>query len=99
MAITDDVESQEERPCLHCLIIDVIDSYFADYPVSEDEPDMIDTAEVVTAVAKTVAELTCGQDAAARQKTIDQLTQEVLQYDEEFRQQDVMGGTGSGARH
>ena len=99
MAITDELETQEERPCLHCLIIDVIDNYFAEYPVSEEDPDMIDTAEVVTAVAKTIAELTCSQDSVARQKMIDQLTKEVLQYDEEFRQQDMMGSTGSGARH
>lgn len=99
MAMSDNPEGQDDRPCLHCLMIEVIDGYFADYPVSEEDPDAIDTTEVITAVAKTMAELTCSQDAGDRQKMIDQLVREVLDYDEEYRQQDVLGGTGSGARH
>jgi hypothetical protein len=97
--MSDDQDEQEERPCLHCLIVEVIDGFFAEYPVSADEPDTIDTAEVITAVAKTMAELTCSQDAAGRQNMIEQLMREVMNYDEEYRQQDKMGRAGSDARH
>ncbi len=89
----------DERPCLHCVIVETIDAFFAEYPVSEEDPDAVDTGEVVTAVAKTVAELTCGQDTAGRQNLIEQLMREVMEYDAEFRQQDAMGTPGSGARH
>jgi hypothetical protein len=89
----------DERPCLHCVIVETIAAFFAEYPVSEEDPDVVDTGEVVTAVAKTVAELTCGQDTAGRQTLIEQLMREVMEYDAEFRQQDAMGTPGSGARH
>jgi len=98
-AINDDQKDDEERPCLHCLIVGTIDSFFADYPVSEEEPDAIDTGEVVTALAKIVAEMTCSMDGAGRQKMIEQLMQEAVSYDTEFRQQDQLGTAASGARH
>jgi hypothetical protein len=99
MADEDTEIEDDERPCLHCVIVETIDAFFAEYPVSEEDPDVVDTGEVVTAVAKTVAELTCGQDSAARQSLIEQLMREVMQYDAEFREQDAMGTPGSGARH
>jgi len=95
----DEQSDDEERPCLHCLIVEVVDSFFAEYPVSAEAPDVIDTDEVITALAKTVAELTCGQDAATRQTIIEQLTAGVMEYDAEYRQQDQMGQAGSHARH
>jgi hypothetical protein len=58
--MSDEFDDQE-RPCLHCMMVELIDDFFADYPATTGEPDMIDTGEVVTAIAKTVAELTCGQ--------------------------------------
>jgi hypothetical protein len=94
-----DIQDDEERPCLHCLFVDVIDNYFAEYPVSADDPDTIDTQEVLVALAKTVAELTSGQDAAGRAKIIDDLTREIMNYDAEYRQHDAFGGGGAGARH
>jgi hypothetical protein len=97
--LADEPSDDEERPCLHCLIVEVVDSFFAEYPVSTDVPDAIDTDEVVTALAKTMAELTCGQDAAARQNIIDQLTRGIMEYDAEYRQQDQLGQAGSHARH
>jgi hypothetical protein len=95
----DDQNENDERPCLHCVIVEVIDNFFADYPVSNDEPDTIDTEEVVTAVAKTIAELTCSQDPSVRQTMIEQLMREIMNYDAEYRQQDEMGRAGSEARH
>jgi hypothetical protein len=89
----------EEPPCLHCLIVEVIDSFFAEYPVSAEEADAASVDEVVTAVAKTVAELTCAQDSTGRQNLIEQLMREVMHYDAEFRQQDALGVAGSAARH
>ena len=97
--MAEEQNEDEERPCLHCLIVEMIDDFFAEYPVSTDEPEAIDTEEVITAVAKTVAELTYSQDAAGRQNMIEQLMREIMNYDAEYRQQDEMGAAGSGARH
>ena len=63
----------QERPCLHCMMVELIDDFFAEYPAASGEPDAIDTDEVVTAIAKTVAELTYGQDGTIRQQLIEQL--------------------------
>ena len=97
--MSDDQSTDEERPCLHCLMIELIDNFFAEYPGSSDEPDTVDTDEVVTAVAKTVAELTYAQNAAGRQNLIEQLMREVMKFDAEYRQQEEMGTAGSDARH
>jgi len=97
--MADEQNDDEERPCLHCLIVEVVDNFFVEYPVSADESDAIDTNEVITALAKTMAELTCGQDAKARQDMIEQFTHDVMEYDAEYRQQDQMGQAGSHARH
>jgi hypothetical protein len=97
--LADEQSDDEERPCLHCLIVEVVDSFFAEYPVAADVPDVIDTDEVITALAKTVAELTCGQDAPTRQNIIEQLTRGIVEYDAEYRQQDQLGQAGSHARH
>jgi len=97
--MSDDQEANEERPCLHCLIVELIDDFFAEYPVAPGEPNTIDTDEVITAVAKTVAELTSSQDGAIRQNMIEQLTREIMNFDAEFREQDTMGTVRSHARH
>jgi hypothetical protein len=97
--MSDDQEANEERPCLHCLIVELIDDFFAEYPAAAGEPDTIDTDEVITAVAKTVAELTFSQDRAIRQNMIEQLMREITNYDREFREQDTMGTDRSHARH
>jgi hypothetical protein len=89
----------QERPCLHCMMVEVIDDFYAEYPVPTGEPDTIDTDEVIIAVAKTVAELTCGQDAATRQQLIERLMREVAHYDAEFRREAEEGIVGSDARH
>ena len=97
--MSDDQETDGERPCLHCLMVELIDNFFAEYPVATGEPNTIDTDEVITAVAKTVAELTSGQDGAVRQNMIKQLMREIMNYDAEFREQEKMGVPGSDARH
>jgi hypothetical protein len=52
---------------------------------------------VITAIAKTVAELTCSQDGAIRQQLIERLMREIMNYDAEFRQEDRTGAIGSAA--
>jgi hypothetical protein len=80
-------------------MVEVIDEFFAEYPASTDEQNTLDPDEVITAVAKTVAELTCSQDEAIRQNMIEQLMREIINYDAEFRGQEAMGTVGSDARH
>jgi hypothetical protein len=65
----------------------------------EGEPDAIDTDEVITALAKTVAELTCSQNGANRQQIIEKLMREIMDNDAEFRRDDVSGAIGSAVRH
>ena len=53
----------QERPCLHCMIVDLIEDFFAEYPATAGGSDKVDTSEadeVIVAIAKTVAELTSG---------------------------------------
>jgi hypothetical protein len=71
--MSENQDEGEERPCLHCFIAEVIDEFFAEYPATADEPDTGDTAELIVAVGKTVAELTFSQDGAVGQKIIQQL--------------------------
>ena len=89
----------QERPCLHCMMLELIDDFFAEYPAASGEPDAIDTDEVVTAIAKTVAELTSGQHSTIRQQLIEQLMREIIDYDAEFRRDAGTGAIGSDARH
>jgi len=94
-----DERDDEERPCLHCMMVELIDDFFAEYPATADEPNTIDIDEVVTALAKTVAELTCGQNGTIRQELIERLTREIMDYDAEFRKDAGTNAMGSDARH
>ena len=91
--------NDQERACLHCMIIELIDDFFAEYPATTGEPDTIDTDEVIIAIAKTVAELTCSQDATIRQQLIERLMREIMNYDIEFRRDGGTGAIGSVVRH
>jgi hypothetical protein len=81
------------------MIVELIDNFFAEYPATTGEANTIDTDEVILAVAKTVAELTCGQDGMIRQQLIERLMGEIMNYDAEFRRDDGTGAIGSVARH
>ena len=97
-----EAKNDQERPCLHCAMMEVIDDFFAEYPTSPDQSDKVDAAEadeVIDAIAKIVAELTCRQYGAIRQQMIEQLTLEIMKYDGEFRREDAVGAIGSHARH
>jgi hypothetical protein len=97
-----DEPNNQERPCLHCMMVELIDDFFAEYPATAGGSDKVDTGEaneVIVAVAKTVAELTSQQDGTIRQQLIEQLTREIMNYDAEFRREDAAGAIGSHARH
>jgi hypothetical protein len=68
-----EAQDTEERPCLHCMMVELIEEFFAENPATSGEPDTIDTDEVIIALAKTVADLTCGQDSTVRQQIIGNL--------------------------
>jgi hypothetical protein len=84
MAMSDNPESNDERPCLHCLIGDLIDEFYAEYGSLSGEKDTLDVDEIITALAKTVAEITYGSDAATRQRVVDGLIREISQFEAEY---------------
>ena len=89
----------QERPCLHCMIVELIDDFFDEYPAATSETDTIDPDEVLTAIAKTVAGITYGQNGTIRQQLIEQLMREIMDYDAEFRREAGTSAMGSDARH
>ena len=86
--------NDEERPCLHCLIGDLIDEFYAEYGSLSGEKDTVDVDEIITALAKTVAEVTFGSDAALRQRILDDLIREISQFEAEYA-----NSPGSDMRH
>jgi hypothetical protein len=97
-----EVQNDQDRPCLHCMMVELIDDFFSEYPTGAGESDKVDTGEadeVIDAIAKTVAELTCRQDGTIRQQLIEQLMREIVDYDAEFRREDAAGVIESHARH
>ena len=91
----------QERPCLHCMMVELIDDFFAEYPATaaSDKVDTAEADEVIDAIAKTVAELTRKQDGFIRQHVIEQLMRQVTHYDAEFRREESTSAIGSNARH
>ncbi len=97
-----EAQNDQERPCLHCMMVELIDDFFAQYPTAPAESDKVDTGEadeVIDAIAKIVAELTCRHDATIRQLMIEQLMSEIMKYDGEFRREDAAGAIASHSRH
>jgi hypothetical protein len=89
-------EERKERPCLHCMIVEMIDDFFAEYPTAgSNKVDTDEADEVIDAIAKTVAELTSQQDRDMRQQVIEEL----MHYDAEFRREEATSAVGSGAKH
>ena len=97
--MSDDPESNEERPCLHCLIGDLIDEFYEQYGSSTGEAETVDVSEVMSALAKVVAEMTFGSDAALRERVLKDFSEEVSKFEIEFRESDTPGVSTSGARH
>jgi hypothetical protein len=94
-----EAQHPEERPCLHCMMVELIEDFFAENPAMSGEPETIDTDEVINALAKTVADLTFSQNGTVRQQIIEILMREIMEYDAEFRREDASGAVTSVARH
>ncbi len=92
--MSDNPETNDERPCLHCLIADVIDEFYAEYGTLSGEKDTIDMDEIISALGKTIAEMTYGSDAALRQRILEDLTQEIAKFEAEYA-----NTSGSDMRH
>ena len=91
----------QERPCLHCMMVELIDDFFAEYPATagSDKVDTGEVDEVIEAIAKTVAELTSQQDGVIRQHVIEQLMRQIMHYDGQFRREEETSAVGSHAKH
>jgi hypothetical protein len=102
-AIMQDKREGQERPCLHCMMVELIENFLADRPsIATKGSDKVDTAEadqVIDAIAKTMAELTSDQDGTIRQQLIEQLMQGIIRYDGEFRNEAAVNARGSDTRH
>jgi hypothetical protein len=94
-------KNEQERPCLHCMIVELIDDFFAEYPATagSDKVDSGEADEVIDAIAKTVAELTSQQDGTIRQQVIEELMRQIMHYDSEFRRDEATSAVGSNAMH
>ncbi len=91
-------QNDQEHPCLHCMMVELIGQFSAEYPATSDESDTINTDEVLTAIAMTVAELTCNQNGSVRQQIIEKLMREIMENDADFRDSGTTA-IGSVARH
>ena len=89
----------DERPCLHCLIGDLIDEFYGEFGSPSGEPDTIDANEILSALAKTFAEITYDSDAAQRQRMVEDFMREVLKFETEFREDKLSETQVSDARH
>ena len=38
-------QDDQERPCLHCMMVELIDDFFAEYPTTPGGSDTVDTDE------------------------------------------------------
>jgi hypothetical protein len=97
--MSEDPEVEDERPCLHCLIGDLIDEYYGEYGSPSGEPDVIDVSEIMTSLAKIVAEITSGSDAAEGRRLVEELSREISKYDAEYREHAASGASGFDVRH
>jgi hypothetical protein len=95
-------EQDQERPCLHCMMVELIDDFLAEYPATAGGSEKVDTGEadeVIDAIAKTVAELTSQQDGVIRQQVIEHLMRQITHYDAEFRSEEATSAVSSNAKH
>jgi len=92
--MSENPEANDERACLHCLIGDLIDEFYAEYGSLNGETDTIDADEIITALAKTVADMTFGSDAVLRRRILEDLTREISKFEAEYA-----NASGSYIRH
>jgi hypothetical protein len=92
--MSNDPESNDERPCLHCLIGDLIDEFYEEYGSVTGEKDSLDLDEVISALGKIIAEMTYGSDPVARRRILEDLTREIAKFEAEYA-----STPGSDVRH
>ena len=59
-------ENEQERPCLHCMMVDLIDDFLRRISTCAGGSDKVDAEEadeLIEAIAKTMAELTSSKTA------------------------------------
>src|SRR5262245_20254038 len=86
-------EIERERECLHCQMLELIEDHFAELPAAIGKRSavigadvVIDSYEVLDAIARLVADITCYQSIADRQQMIRYLNGGIKLYDGESRQ-------------
>ena len=47
-----DETNDQERPCLHCMIVELIDDFLAEYPATAGGSDKVDTDEADEVVVR-----------------------------------------------
>jgi hypothetical protein len=91
-------EPNDERPCLHCLIAELIDEFYTEYGSLSGEMDTIDVDELITAFAKLVADVSSSCDAALRRRILEELKREIARFEAEFQAEDA-STSASEVRH
>jgi hypothetical protein len=88
-------ENEQERPCLHCLMVELIDDFFAEYPPAPGGSDDVDTEEADKIIedVEDRGGTDLRQDDIFRQYLIEQLMREIMKFDGEFRREDAPGSS------
>src|ERR1700720_1187519 len=68
--MSDTEGSSDERPCLHCLIGETIENFYAEYGTLSGEKEAIDVDEIISALGQTMADLISGFEPSLRQQVI-----------------------------
>jgi hypothetical protein len=81
--MSDTEGSSDERPCLHCLVGETIEDFYAEYGTLSGEKEAIDVDEVISALGKVVAEL-ISAEPSLHQPMIDDLMSEIARFEAEY---------------
>jgi hypothetical protein len=94
-----EIQDTEERPCLHCMMVELIEDFFAENPATSGEPDTSATVFASAIMTSSVLIVTCSQNTTVRQQIIETLMREIMEYDAEFRRENASGAVGPTVRH
>ena len=81
--MSDTEGSSDERPCLHCLIGETIEDFYAEYGTLSGETEAIDVEEIISALGKVVAELISAEPALSW-PIIEDLRSEISRFEAEY---------------
>jgi hypothetical protein len=96
--MSENPEANDDRPCLHCLVGDLINEFYAEHGSLSGESDTIDVDEIITALAKIVADMTSSCDTTLRQRILEDLRREIARFQAEF-EVEYADASGSEVRH